>query len=95
MVLITVFDWWRVTLFHNSALEISISSSKGVQVNVVFSLLIGTLLTQISTLCTSAYLHRGLAHIAVNFHGIIVFLLLLFLWLTTGVRAREWSAVHR
>jgi stearoyl-CoA desaturase (delta-9 desaturase) len=95
MVLITVFDWLRVILFHNSVPEISISSSKGVQVNVVFSILIGSLLTQISTLCTSAYLHRGLAHKAVNFHGSIVFLLRLFLWLTTGVRAREWAAVHR
>jgi len=64
-------------------------------VQILTSIVVGFVVTQVSTLTTSAYLHRSLAHKAVTFHPGFAFLLRFFLWLTTGVKAREWAAVHR
>ena len=64
-------------------------------VQILIPLLVGFLITQISTLTTSAYLHRALAHKAVRFHPALALFLRFFLWLTTGVKSREWAAVHR
>lgn len=55
----------------------------------------GLLLAQIATLATTVYLHRGLAHRAVAIHPAVGVFLRFFLWLTTGMRPREWAAVHR
>jgi stearoyl-CoA desaturase (delta-9 desaturase) len=55
----------------------------------------GLLLAQIATLATTVYLHRGLAHRAVTIHPAVALFLRFFLWLTTGMRPREWTAVHR
>ena len=62
---------------------------------IITPLLVGFAVTQVSTLTTSAYLHRALAHKAVRFRPGLALFLRFFLWLTTGVKAREWAAVHR
>ena len=64
-------------------------------VRIITPLLVGFAVTQVSTLTTSAYLHRSLAHKAVQFRPGFALFLRFFLWLTTGVKAREWAAVHR
>ena len=64
-------------------------------VRIITPLLVGFAVTQVSTLTTSAYLHRSLAHKAVQFRPGFALFLRCFLWLTTGVKAREWAAVHR
>jgi len=66
-----------------------------IPVQIITPLLVGFAVTQVSTLTTSAYLHRSLAHKAVRFNSRAAFFLRFFLWLTTGVKAREWAAVHR
>jgi stearoyl-CoA desaturase (delta-9 desaturase) len=55
----------------------------------------GLVIAQVATLATTVYLHRGLAHRAIAVHPAAALVLRLFLWITTGMRAREWAAVHR
>jgi stearoyl-CoA desaturase (delta-9 desaturase) len=57
--------------------------------------LVAVALTQIAVITTSVYLHRGLAHQALQVHPVAAFLFRTVLWLTTGQRRREWVAVHR
>ena len=64
-----------------------------------FSLVIagalGVAITTVANLATTVYLHRGLSHRALTFsrpaRGVFRFVL----WLTTGIRPRQWVAVHR
>jgi len=56
----------------------------------------GTLLvTQAAVIATSVYLHRGLAHRALNLHPFADWIFRFVLWFTTGQNRREWVAVHR
>jgi stearoyl-CoA desaturase (delta-9 desaturase) len=41
------------------------------------------------------YLHRGLAHRALTVHPAVTVPIRFLLWITTGMRPREWVAVHR
>jgi len=57
---------------------------------------VGTLLvTQAAVIATSVYLHRGLAHRALNLHPFADWVFRFVLWFTTGQNRREWVAVHR
>ncbi len=57
--------------------------------------LVAVSLTQIAVIATSVYLHRGLAHQALQVHPVADIFFRAVLWLTTGQRRREWVAVHR
>lgn len=57
--------------------------------------LIAVIITQITTIATSVYLHRTLAHRSLALHPALDVLFRATLWLTTGMRCREWVAVHR
>lgn len=63
--------------------------------NIWLGVVVGVLLGQIATLATSVYLHRGLTHRALTVHPAAALFLRTFLWVSTGIRAREWVAVHR
>ena len=52
-------------------------------------------LTQIAVVATSIYLHRALAHRALDVHPVAHLIFRIILWITTGLRRREWVAVHR
>ena len=52
-------------------------------------------LAQISTFCTTIYLHRSLTHQALILHPVVRFLMHFELVLATGIVPREWAAVHR
>ena len=52
-------------------------------------------LTQVAVTATTVFLHRGLAHRAVTFRRPTSLLLRTSIWLTTGIKCREWAAVHR
>jgi stearoyl-CoA desaturase (delta-9 desaturase) len=52
-------------------------------------------ITQVATFATTVYLHRGLAHRALSVHPAAALPLRFLLWVTTGMRPREWVAVHR
>jgi stearoyl-CoA desaturase (delta-9 desaturase) len=55
----------------------------------------GLLVCQIANLCTTVFLHRASAHRAVNLKGPATFGFRWVTWITTGIRPREWVAVHR
>lgn len=58
--------------------------------------LIATLvMTHITILCVTLYLHRSQAHRSVTFHPVVAHFMRLWLWLTTGMNTKEWVAVHR
>lgn len=59
------------------------------------SLLIAFVVTQIAIFCTTIYLHRTASHRAIKLSVPLTFTFRLVLWLTTGIRQREWVAVHR
>jgi stearoyl-CoA desaturase (Delta-9 desaturase) len=51
--------------------------------------------TQIAIFTTTVYLHRTLAHRAITLRPGVTFVFRLITWITTGLRPREWVAVHR
>ena len=59
------------------------------------ALLIAVIVNQVSVQATTIYLHRCLAHRAVRLHPAVNLFFRFALWLTTGLRGREWAAVHR
>ncbi len=52
-------------------------------------------IAQISTFCTTIYLHRCLTHTGLKLHPFLGFFMHLELSLATGIIPREWAAVHR
>ena len=52
-------------------------------------------ITQIAIFTTTIYLHRSLTHKAVVFHPAVNQLFRITTWVTTGIRPRQWVAVHR
>lgn len=50
---------------------------------------------QIAIFSTTVFLHRYAAHKAISLAPSVRFLFRLLIWLTTGVKPREWAAVHR
>ncbi|MEX0947530.1 MAG: fatty acid desaturase [Acidimicrobiia bacterium] len=63
--------------------------------NLLLGIAAGFVIAQVATLATTVYLHRGLAHRAITVHPAAAMVLRFFLWISTGMRAREWAAVHR
>ncbi|MBM3671206.1 MAG: hypothetical protein FJW86_03295 [Actinobacteria bacterium] len=63
--------------------------------NWLLGIAAGLLIAQLATLATTVYLHRGLTHRALTVHPAAALPLRFFLWISTGMRAREWVAVHR
>lgn len=51
--------------------------------------------THITIGAVTLYLHRSQAHNALTFHPIVSHFFRFWLWLTTGMRTKEWVAVHR
>ena len=49
----------------------------------------------ITNLCVTLYLHRSATHEGVKFHPVVENAMRFWLWLTTGMKTREWVAVHR
>lgn len=51
--------------------------------------------TQLATFTTTLYLHRAAAHRALTLRPAPRFMFRAVTWITTGLRPREWVAVHR
>jgi stearoyl-CoA desaturase (Delta-9 desaturase) len=64
-------------------------------VSLVVAVLAGLAVTQLATFATTVYLHRGLAHRALSVGSPAAPLFRFIIWITTGMRPREWVAVHR
>jgi stearoyl-CoA desaturase (Delta-9 desaturase) len=52
-------------------------------------------LGHITNMCVTLYLHRSATHEGVKYHGVVEHVMRLWLWLTTGMKTREWVACHR
>jgi stearoyl-CoA desaturase (Delta-9 desaturase) len=53
------------------------------------------ILTHITIICVTVYLHRGQAHRGIIFHPILSHFMRFWLWLTTGMVTKQWVAIHR
>ena len=58
---------------------------------VVYTLIV----THITIVSVTVYLHRHSAHRALNLHAALSLFFRIWLWLTTGMITKEWTAVHR
>ncbi|MGB5080615.1 MAG: fatty acid desaturase [Burkholderiales bacterium] len=56
---------------------------------------IALLLTHITIIAVTVFLHRHQAHRALDLHPAVSHFFRLWLWLTTGMLTKEWAAVHR
>ena len=56
---------------------------------------LGLVVTQVAVFATTVYLHRALAHRSLRLHPVATAVCRVTIWLTTGLRPREWVAVHR
>lgn len=62
---------------------------------ITLSLTIGFGVSFIAFVASTVYLHRGLAHKAISFKRPVTEVFRFIVWITTGIRPREWVAVHR
>ncbi|MDX1654458.1 MAG: fatty acid desaturase, partial [Candidatus Competibacteraceae bacterium] len=53
------------------------------------------LLTHITIVAVTVFLHRAQAHRALDLHPVISHFFRFWLWLTTGMVTKEWVAIHR
>lgn len=53
------------------------------------------IMTHITIVCVTLFLHRGQAHRGIEFHPILSHFMRFWLWLTTGMITRQWVAIHR
>jgi stearoyl-CoA desaturase (delta-9 desaturase) len=59
-------------------------------------LILSTLvMTHITIICVTLFLHRGQAHRGIQFHPILSHFIRFWLWLTTGMITKQWVAIHR
>jgi stearoyl-CoA desaturase (delta-9 desaturase) len=62
---------------------------------IAAALIVAFLSMQLSSMNTTIYLHRAMAHKGLRLHPLVTFLMRFQLWLFTGIVTREWVAVHR
>jgi len=75
-----LLDWLNAGLTHASLWSIAL-----------YLLVI----TQITIMTTTLYLHRSAAHRGVDFHPVVAHFFRFWAWLTTAMVTKEWVAVHR
>jgi stearoyl-CoA desaturase (delta-9 desaturase) len=56
---------------------------------------VGLAVSQVGLFCTTVYLHRTVAHRAVTMKPGLALAFRTAIWFTTGIKPREWAAVHR
>jgi stearoyl-CoA desaturase (delta-9 desaturase) len=57
--------------------------------------LAAAIVTTLANTGTTVYLHRALSHRALTVHPAVAWVFRLVIWLTTGIKPKEWVAVHR
>ena len=53
------------------------------------------IVTHITIICVTLYLHRGQAHRGIVFTPVLEHFMRAWLWLTTGMVTKQWVAIHR
>jgi len=51
--------------------------------------------THITIVCVTLFLHRGQTHRGIEFHPVLSHFMRFWLWLTTGMVTKQWVAIHR
>ena len=59
------------------------------------ALLYTLIMTHITIICVTLFLHRGQAHRGIEFHPVLSHFMRCWLWLTTGMVTKQWVAIHR
>jgi stearoyl-CoA desaturase (Delta-9 desaturase) len=62
---------------------------------VLLALIVAFVVTQVGLFCTTIYLHRTLSHKAITMSKPASWVFRSLIWLITGIRPRQWAAVHR
>src|SRR4051794_17671855 len=62
---------------------------------ILVALVIGAAVSVVANVCTTVYLHRALAHRALTLNPVVDQVFRFLVWITTGIRPRQWVAVHR
>jgi stearoyl-CoA desaturase (Delta-9 desaturase) len=75
-----ILEWLSNGLWQLSVLEL-----------VVYTLIV----THITIVGVTVYLHRHSAHRAVDLHPVLKHFFRFWLWLTTSMNTKEWTAIHR
>jgi stearoyl-CoA desaturase (delta-9 desaturase) len=57
--------------------------------------IVALVLTHITIAAVTIYLHRYQTHMALDLHPAVSHFFRFWLWLTTGMRTKEWVAIHR
>jgi stearoyl-CoA desaturase (delta-9 desaturase) len=52
-------------------------------------------MTHITIVCVTLFLHRGQAHRGIEFHPLLGHFMRFWLWMTTGQITKQWVAIHR
>ena len=60
-------------------------------IEIIYTLIV----THITIVCVTLFLHRGQAHRGITFHPILSHFMRCWLWLTTGMITKQWVAIHR
>jgi stearoyl-CoA desaturase (delta-9 desaturase) len=58
---------------------------------IIYTLIV----THITIISVTLFLHRGQAHKGIVFHSILSHFMRAWLWLTTGMVTKQWVAIHR
>ena len=58
-------------------------------------IVVALVLTHITIAAVTIYLHRHSAHRALDLHPIMSHFFRFWLWLTTGMVTKQWTAIHR
>jgi len=77
---LSILDWLQHGLLDFSVLQL-----------VVFTLVV----THITIVSVTVYLHRHSAHRALDLHPALAHFFRFWLWMTTGMGTLEWTAIHR
>ena len=51
--------------------------------------------THITIICVTLFLHRAQAHRGIEFRPVLSHFMRAWLWLTTGMVTKQWVAIHR
>ncbi len=60
-------------------------------IELIYTLIV----THITIICVTVFLHRGQAHKGLIFNPILSHFMRFWLWLTTGMVTKQWVAIHR
>ena len=66
-------------------------ATKYIMIELIYTLIV----THITIVCVTLFLHRGQAHKAIEVHPVLSHFMRAWLWLTTGMVTRQWVAIHR